>query len=110
MAELPEEIIMMKKKWREINEEESEAKKKRTEKNSFHRCENCHCYKCCRHVWVCAKCRLEKETFHMWLNQDKQQRERRERGGENSRGKGEFRKESGGGNKKDDRRGEDTTN
>ena len=34
MAELPEEIIMMKKKWREINEEESEAKKKKEPKRT----------------------------------------------------------------------------
>ena len=35
MAELPEEIIMMKKKWREINEEESEAKKKEPKRTVF---------------------------------------------------------------------------
>ena len=96
MAELPEEIItMIKKRWAEMNEGASKAKKQ----NRTFTCKNCHCYKCCRHVWMCGKCRIEKETFHKWINQNKQDRERRERerGVESSRGgKGGFSKRSRG--------------
>ena len=42
---------------------------------------------CCRHVWVdewvYGECGLKKkELFHKWINQDKQERRERERGGE----------------------------
>ena len=92
--ELPEEIIeLMKKKWKERSDKEPEAKKQRIEKR--HRegtCKNCNCYRCCHHIWICGKCRIEKERFHVWVNQDKQEKERKVRAkgggrkGENSGG------------------------
>ena len=82
--ELPQEIIeLMKEKWKEMSDKdikEPEAKKQRTEtKHREGTCKNCSCYRCCHHVWICGKCKLEKERFHVWLNQDRQERERRER-------------------------------
>ena len=63
MAELPEELLsMIKQKWTEIQIEGSKAKKPKIAE----RCDNCQCYKCCQHVWVCGKCGVEKESFHKW--------------------------------------------
>ena len=81
--ELPEEIIeMMRKRWREIgssiDHEESDPDPKKG-KYTHHRCENCHCYRCCRHSWICQHCSVKKEMFHKWTNQDRQERERGER-------------------------------
>ena len=99
--EIPDEIIrLMKKRWKEVNDKEPEAKKPRTEEKHRGTCKNCHCYRCCHHVWICGKCRIEKDTFHVWVNQNKQEKERKER----AKGGGRKGQNSGGsrsGEKKD---------
>ena len=82
MAEIPEELIlMMKQKWRDMNRstestdhEQQQSEPKRA-KYTDHRCDNCSCYKCCRHVWHCKYCSLKKDVFHKWMNKDRQERE-----------------------------------
>ena len=81
MAELPDEIEMMKKRWREMSSstDHEQSDPKRGKYTPHHRCKNCTCYSCCRHVWICQHCSMKKEVFHKWTNQDRQERESKKR-------------------------------
>ena len=72
---------MVKKRWANYSKKKAvkPKKKHKTEQEHFHtRCENCHCYKCCRHFWICGDCDIKRDTFFLkWLNQE----ERKGRGG-----------------------------
>ena len=92
MAEIPEELMsIIQQKWRDMNRTEcDEQQQPKRARYTNHRCDNCSCYKCCRHVWHCQYCNLKKDIFHKWINKDRQERERRERArkrqGEGSKG------------------------
>ena len=59
MDELPEEILKaVKKKWSELQEESTRSQTKKTKT-----CENCNCYRCCTHLWVCGECGLKRKHF-----------------------------------------------
>ena len=68
-----------------------------TKKTERARCQNCNCYKCCQHFWICAHCGISRETFFKWINKDKQEGGRGGGGEGGSRGGGGGCSRGGGG-------------
>ena len=57
-----------------IHFDQLQTKRQKIEQENVHtRCENCHCYKCCRHVWICGECGIKRDYFFKLLNQDRQE-------------------------------------